>query len=348
MDTKNTADRLHDIMALADAHAYAKIMPDTPREQRPYFFLRAEIQSLLAENEALRHKLQTLDELGAAGDDVQLLRMGYAAARLEIASLQGQLEAVGAGGVGPLMAAPAQPAAPEDSAVFDFWRADHMPQSDKSEAWAEWCALRSTRLAPQPAAQVQEDAGGWMRDGGMLYRLTDERRPTNFDEIRVTMANGSRDTGQLSAQAERLLVMLAAPQPAAQAQEEAVAQAVAAEREACAQVCITQAVSGEASWREQNPKLRDLVSEAYQQSAIMAQQGCAAAIRARGTDAAKPAAQAQPVCHPPKSWNKRGQDAYRRGWEERGNSMIDPAERYLEGCRDGYAQRDAEVRGALA
>ena len=72
--------------------------------------------------------------------------------------------------------------------------------------------------APQPAAQVQKDAGGWMRDGGMLYRLTDERRPTNFDEIRVTMANGSRDTGQLSAQAERLLVMLAAPQPSAQAQ----------------------------------------------------------------------------------------------------------------------------------
>ena len=29
-------------------------------------------------------------------------------------------------------------------------------------------------------------------------------------------------------------------------------------------------------------------------------------------------APAQPImCQPPKSWNKRGQDAYRRGWEER-------------------------------
>lgn len=68
------------------------------------------------------------------------------------------------------------------------------------------------------AAQAQEDAGGWMRDGALLYRLTGEHRPTNFDEIRVTMANGSRDIGQMSAQAERLLVMLTAPQPAAPTQ----------------------------------------------------------------------------------------------------------------------------------
>ena len=61
------------------------------------------------------------------------------------------------------------------------------------------------------------------------------------------------------------------------------------------------------------------------------------------------AAPEQPImCQPPKSWNKRGQDAYRRGWEDRGNSVTAPADRYLEGCRDGYAQRDAEVMGALA
>ena len=67
------------------------------------------------------------------------------------------------------------------------------------------------------AAREQEDVGGWRRAGALLYRLTGEHRPTNFDEIRVTMANGSRDIGQMSAQAERLLVMLTAPQPAAQA-----------------------------------------------------------------------------------------------------------------------------------
>ena len=99
------------------------------------------------ENEALRAQAQTC---GAGA--------GCCAQAARIAELEAQLEAVGAGGVGPLMAAAEQPAAPEDSAVFDFWRADHMPQSDKSEAWAEWCALRSTRLAPQQAAQAQDDA----------------------------------------------------------------------------------------------------------------------------------------------------------------------------------------------
>ena len=52
-----------------------------------------------------------------------------------------------------------------------------------------------------------------MRDGALLYRLTDERRPTNFDEIRVTMAGGSRDIDQLSAQAARLLDMLTIVRP---------------------------------------------------------------------------------------------------------------------------------------
>ena len=35
-------------------------------------------------------KLKTYEDLGDAGIDVQLLRMGYAAARLEIESLRGQ------------------------------------------------------------------------------------------------------------------------------------------------------------------------------------------------------------------------------------------------------------------
>ena len=136
--------------------------------------LRLRIESLHTENETLRHKLQTLDELGAAGDDVQLLRTGYAAARLEIASLQGrvnecgagagccaqaariaeleaQLEAVGAGGVGPLGGATAQP---QDGVAFELWRTDHMPDTSQEEALAEWCTLHSGQAA-QPAAQAQ-------------------------------------------------------------------------------------------------------------------------------------------------------------------------------------------------
>ena len=42
------------------------------------------------EIETLREKLKTYEDLGDAGSDVQLLRMGYAAARLEIESLRGQ------------------------------------------------------------------------------------------------------------------------------------------------------------------------------------------------------------------------------------------------------------------
>ena len=49
-------------------------------------------------------KLKSYEDLGDATNDMQLLRMGYAAARLEIESLHAQLEAIGAGGVsGPLV-----------------------------------------------------------------------------------------------------------------------------------------------------------------------------------------------------------------------------------------------------
>ena len=89
-----------------------------------------ELRRLHAENEALSNKLQTFEALGCAVDDLQLLRMGYASARLEIASLkvraadarhdiddltardesqrlriaelEAQLAAIGAGGVEPL------------------------------------------------------------------------------------------------------------------------------------------------------------------------------------------------------------------------------------------------------
>ena len=77
MNTEKVAERLQEIMDLADMHAHARIMPGTPRENLPYCILRALVQAALAENETLR--------------------TGYDAARREIASLQVQLEAVGAG-----------------------------------------------------------------------------------------------------------------------------------------------------------------------------------------------------------------------------------------------------------
>ncbi|HCE28448.1 MAG TPA: hypothetical protein DET46_06505 [Comamonadaceae bacterium] len=53
----------------------------------------AELRRQHAELETLRAKLKTYEDLGDAGSDVQLLRMGYAAARLEIESLNAQLHA---------------------------------------------------------------------------------------------------------------------------------------------------------------------------------------------------------------------------------------------------------------
>lgn len=80
-------------LRLADVLDLLAMDMQTPRKAA------TELRRQHTEIGTLRHKLQTLEELGAAGDDVQLLRMGYAAARLEIASLSAQLEAVGAGGV---------------------------------------------------------------------------------------------------------------------------------------------------------------------------------------------------------------------------------------------------------
>ena len=91
--------------------------------------------------------------------------------------------------------------------------------------------------------------------------------PENFDaEIgrKIARQNAEQKVWPLMGY-ELRSKLAAAPQPAAQAQEDAVAQAVAAEREACAQVCE--------SWADEHDY--------------------AGAIRARGTDAAKPAAQAQ-------------------------------------------------------
>lgn len=64
-----------------------------------------------------------------------------------------------------------------------------------------------------PVASLAALTSGWLQSGGLLYRLTDERRPQNRDEINVTMADGSRKTEDLAARAGEVLALLAA-QPA--------------------------------------------------------------------------------------------------------------------------------------
>lgn len=69
-------------------------------------------------------------------------------------------------------------------------------------------------VAALAAGQAVAPADGWLQEGGLLYRLTDERRPCNRDEIRVTMAGGSRSTESCSRRASELLDRIRLTPPA--------------------------------------------------------------------------------------------------------------------------------------
>lgn len=71
--------------------------------------------------------------------------------------------------------------------------------------------------APRKAAlePVVEQADGWLQDGGLLYRLTDGRRPESRDEINVTMADCSRSPEARARRAGELLDRIRATRPAA-------------------------------------------------------------------------------------------------------------------------------------
>ena len=91
-----------------------------------------------------------------------------------------------------------------DSISWDQWHdaSDPMPakwtageEPDKVTAYYTADQMRAYARAAL-AAQQEPEAGpvahGWLQDRGLLYRLTDGRRPQNRDEIRVSMADGSR------------------------------------------------------------------------------------------------------------------------------------------------------------
>ena len=120
-------------------HAHARITAGTPAEQRPRNLLERRMQQIVSH---------------VFGLECQLT-----AARLEIASLQAQLEAVGAGGVGALVGAPAQPVAqwvpvserlpePGEAVLLDIgmqtpiralWAAKHTVEThDDDGEWGEY------------------------------------------------------------------------------------------------------------------------------------------------------------------------------------------------------------------
>lgn len=61
-----------------------------------------------------------------------------------------------------------------------------------------------------------QDGGtnGWLRDGSLLYRLAEERRPQNRDEINVTMADESRTPEARARRAGELFDLITTQPPA--------------------------------------------------------------------------------------------------------------------------------------
>ena len=77
----------------------------------------------------------------------------------------------------------------------------------RQQRGAHFAKHTEERRAAEPPAPVAPDHG-WLLSGSLLYRLTEERRPTNRDEIRVTMANGSRTPEACARRAGELLDMI--------------------------------------------------------------------------------------------------------------------------------------------
>lgn len=68
------------------------------------------------------------------------------------------------------------------------------------------CVVSAGTHKPAEALhQIADNSDGWIQDGPLLYRLTDERRPKNRDEINVLMADGSRTEEARTRRAGELL-----------------------------------------------------------------------------------------------------------------------------------------------
>jgi hypothetical protein len=89
----------------------------------------------------------------------------------------------------------------------------------QTEEWCKWVkddvgtSVVSAIAAIDAALSAHETPvanAGWMKSGALLYRLTDDRKPVNRDEIRVTMADGSRTDEACSRRAGELFDRLTA------------------------------------------------------------------------------------------------------------------------------------------
>lgn len=89
-------------------------------------------------------------------------------------------------------------------AVQDFLTHWDSPQwMETAETVAAIAVMRKALAEPEQSEPVPSD--GWLQDGSLLYRLTDESKPQNRDEINVTMADGSRSEASRTRRAGELL-----------------------------------------------------------------------------------------------------------------------------------------------
>lgn len=86
--------------------------------------------------------------------------------------------------------------------------------ADSAERWDDFSARRDALRAALQDNAGELHADGWLHDGGLLYRLTDGRRPENRDEISVTMADGSRSPESRARRAGELLDRIRSAHPA--------------------------------------------------------------------------------------------------------------------------------------
>jgi hypothetical protein len=101
------------------------------------------------------------------------------------------------------------------SLIEALTHAVEIAEAKRPGTWDDLLQYRAL-LATPPAQPTPTD--GWLQDGGLLYRLTDDGSPQNRDEINVTMADGSRSPEARARRAGELLDRIRAgsqAQPAA-------------------------------------------------------------------------------------------------------------------------------------
>ena len=142
-------------------------------------------------------KLKTYEDLGDAGSDVQLLRTGYAAARLEIESLKAQLHAakrINAAQFGLLAAsipgsalrashgqAPAGAAEPTEQQILEAVFAPAQPAVEASR-------FGSPELQAMIIARcVEKDQADSVQEDTARYRRLRERSSTMFVNISISI-----------------------------------------------------------------------------------------------------------------------------------------------------------------